>query len=120
MALFQTIGEDNLYERVFITRPLGISVKIQARCQTLDEKMAPYIAPFFDNLEVLFSNRKVAKQMDAHEDDKVSRITSTRKRKKAMAKLAKQPSQHDEDEEEVSHVSLFSFSSITVWLRSKR
>ena len=27
---------------------------------TLEEKMAPYIAPFYDNLEVLFNNRKTA------------------------------------------------------------
>ena len=83
MALFQTIGEDNLYERVFITRPLvHIGKDTGALPGTLDEKMAPYIAPFFDNLEVLFSNRKVVKHMDAHEDDKSSLITSTRKRKK--------------------------------------
>lgn len=102
MALFQTIGEDNLYERVFITRPLvHIGKDTGALPGTLDEKMAPYIAPFFDNLEVLFSNRKIVKQSEAHEDDAVSRITSTRKRKKAMAKLAKQPT-HREDEDEDS------------------
>ena len=52
MALFQTIGEDNLYERVFITRPLvHIGKDTGALPGTLDEKMAPYIAPFFDNLK---------------------------------------------------------------------
>jgi PhoH-like ATPase len=101
MALFQTIGEDNLYERVFITRPLvHIGKDTGALPGTLDEKMAPYIAPFFDNLEVLFSNRKVVKQPETGEDDPVSRITSTRKRKKAMAKLARQPSKREEEEDE--------------------
>jgi PhoH-like ATPase len=101
MALFQTIGEDNLYERVFITRPLvHIGKDTGALPGTLEEKMAPYIAPFFDNLEVLFSNRKVSKQPEVHEDDAVSRITSTRKRKKAMAKLAKQPAKRDDEEED--------------------
>jgi len=110
MALFQTIGEDNLYERVFITRPLvHIGKDTGALPGTLDEKMAPYIAPFFDNLEVLFSNRKVVKEMDTQEDERVSRITSTRKRKKAMAKLAKQPSQHDEEEEETKPRKPFQF-----------
>jgi len=99
MALFQTIGEDSLYERVFITRPLvHIGKDTGALPGTLDEKMAPYIAPFFDNLEVLFSNRKIVKQPDAHQDDPVNRITSTRKRKKAMAKLARQPGTNEEDD----------------------
>jgi PhoH-like ATPase len=101
MALFQAIGEDNLYERVFITRPLvHIGKDTGALPGTLDEKMAPYIAPFFDNLEVLFSNRKVVKQPELTEDDAVSRITSTRKRKKAMAKLAKQPSKAESEDDE--------------------
>ena len=102
MALFQAIGEDNLFERVFITRPLvHIGKDTGALPGTLDEKMAPYIAPFFDNLEVLFSNRKVVKKPEAMEDDALSRITSTRKRKKAMAKLAKQPSsERDNDEDD--------------------
>ena len=102
MALFQAIGEDNLFERVFITRPLvHIGKDTGALPGTLDEKMAPYIAPFFDNLEVIFSNRKVVKKPEAMEDDAVSRITSTRKRKKAMAKLAKQPSsERDNDEDD--------------------
>jgi PhoH-like ATPase len=101
MALFQAIGEDNLYERVFITRPLvHIGKDTGALPGTLDEKMAPYIAPFFDNLEVLFSNRKIVKSADTTEEDSVSRITSTRKRKKAMAKLAKQPSKQENEEDE--------------------
>ncbi|MDQ8207018.1 PhoH family protein [Coraliomargarita sp. SDUM461003] len=102
MALFQTIGEDNLYERVFISRPLvNIGKDTGALPGTLEEKMAPYIAPFFDNLEVLFSNRKVVKQEEpTNEDAHINRITSTRKRKKAMAKLAKQPSKQESAEEE--------------------
>lgn len=104
MALFQTLGEDNLYERVFITRPLvHIGKDTGALPGTLDEKMAPYIAPFYDNLEVLFSNRKVSKKDEPGEDEaRLDRITSTRKRKKAMAKLAKQPAQQDHDEDDAN------------------
>ncbi|MFU8847105.1 MAG: PhoH family protein [Opitutales bacterium] len=102
MALFQAIGEDNLYERVFITRPLvHIGKDTGALPGTLDEKMAPYIAPFYDNLEVLFSNRKVTKKdLPIENQTHIDRITSTRKRKKAIAKLARQPSHQEQEEEE--------------------
>jgi PhoH-like ATPase len=102
MALYQTLGEDNLYERVFITRPLvHIGKDTGALPGTLEEKMAPYIAPFYDNLEVLFSNRKIAKNEGTESAQaKLEKITSNRKRKKAMAKLAKQPPSPEEDDEE--------------------
>lgn len=102
MALYQTLGEDNLYERVFITRPLvHIGKDTGALPGTLEEKMAPYIAPFYDNLEVLFSNRKISKREEIDtEQAKLDRITSNRKRKKAMTRLAKQPAQAEKDEEE--------------------
>jgi PhoH-like ATPase len=101
MALFQTLGEDNLFERVFITRPLvHIGKDTGALPGTLDEKMAPYIAPFYDNLEVLFSNRKVSQKGEPDDERaRLDRITSTRKRKKAMAKLAKAPIQPDDEDE---------------------
>ncbi|MEM7791324.1 MAG: PhoH family protein [Verrucomicrobiota bacterium] len=105
MALYQALGEDNIYERVFITRPLvHIGKDTGALPGTLEEKMAPYIAPFYDNLEVLFSNRKIAKNPEPNpEHEHIDRITSNRKRKKAMAKLAKQP-QHDAEEEDPNTV----------------
>lgn len=102
MALYQTLGEDNLYERVFITRPLvHIGKDTGALPGTLEEKMAPYIAPFYDNLEVLFSNRK-STEHSKHEQEQaqLDKITSNRKRKKALAKLAKQPVQTEDEEEE--------------------
>lgn len=101
MALYQTLGEDNLYERVFITRPLvHIGKDTGALPGTLEEKMAPYIAPFYDNLEVLFSNRKLPTRPRADpEQARIDRITSNRKRKKAMARLAKQPQSAEADEE---------------------
>jgi len=104
MALFQTLGEDNLYERVFITRPLvHIGKDTGALPGTLDEKMAPYIAPFFDNLEVLFSNRKLSTKDESSSDKaRLERITSTRKRKKAMAKFAEQPSVKEQDDDEAN------------------
>lgn len=121
MALYQTLGEDNLYERVFITRPLvNIGKDTGALPGTLEEKMAPYIAPFYDNLEVLFSNRKVAKQDQPEaEHAHLDRITSNRKRKKAMAKLAKQPAHQDKDEEDANkprkpYQFLFDFDMVEV------
>ncbi len=102
MALFQTLGEDNLYERVFITRPLvHIGKDTGALPGTLEEKLAPYIAPFYDNLEVLFSNRKVMRKDEPNENQaRLDRITSTRKRKKAMAKMARQPSPQEQNNDE--------------------
>ena len=102
MALYQAIGDDNLYERVFITRPLvHIGKDTGALPGTLEEKMAPYIAPFYDNLEVLFSNRKVIKRPVSDPDQaKLERITSNRKRKKAMSKMAKQPAHTEQEEDE--------------------
>jgi PhoH-like ATPase len=102
MALYQTLGDDNLYERLFITRPLvHIGNDTGALPGTLEEKMAPYIAPFYDNLEVLFSNRKVVKRPPVDPNQaKLDRITSNRKRKKAMSKMAKQPAQIEQAEED--------------------
>ena len=63
--------------------------------------MAPYISPFYDNLEVLFSNRKtISDNQDSEVDSKFNKITSNRKRKKAIAKLAKQPHYNDNDSDD--------------------
>ena len=51
----------------------------------LDEKDGPYIAPFFDNLEVLFSDRALKRRGRRSLKARIDRITSNRKRKKAMA-----------------------------------
>lgn len=104
MALYQTLGEDNLFERVYITRPLvHIGKDTGALPGSLDEKMAPYIAPFYDNLEVLFSNRKVNQSDESQADQAhIDKITSNRKRKKAMARLAKQPASNEQEEDEKS------------------
>ena len=102
MALYQTLGKDNLYERIFITRPLvHIGKDTGALPGTLEEKMAPYIAPFFDNLEVLFSNRKLSGQSQLEQDQAhIDKITSNRKRKKALAKLAKMPLLGEDEDED--------------------
>ncbi|MGC6456520.1 MAG: PhoH family protein [Coraliomargaritaceae bacterium] len=121
MALYQALGEDNLYERVFITRPLvHIGKDTGALPGTLEEKMAPYIAPFYDNLEVLFSNRKLVTAEDSlKEQERIDRITSNRKRKKAMAKLAKQPASNEKEDEEANsprkpYQFLFDFGMVEV------
>lgn len=101
MALYQAIGEDSLYEHVFITRPLvHIGKDTGALPGTLEEKLAPYIAPFYDNLEVLFSNRKVVKMPNADsKQSRLERITSNRKRKKAMARLVQQSAKAESEDE---------------------
>lgn len=101
MALYQAIGEDSLYEHVFITRPLvHIGKDTGALPGTLEEKMAPYIAPFYDNLEVLFSNRKPAKRpVESSTQAHLDRITSNRKRKKVMAKLVNQSAKAESENE---------------------
>ena len=106
MALYQTLGEDNLYERLFITRPMvHIGKDTGALPGTLEEKMGPYIAPFFDNLEVLFSNRAIARRPDLDpKQAHLERITSTRKRKKAMARLAKQPGNQESEADDSAKV----------------
>lgn len=106
MALYQTLGEDNLYERLFITRPMvHIGKDTGALPGTLEEKMGPYIAPFFDNLEVLFSNRAITRRPESDpEQAHLDRITSTRKRKKAMARLAKQPSHQEQESDDSAKV----------------
>ncbi len=121
MALYQTLGEENLYERVFITRPLvHIGKDTGALPGTLEEKMAPYIAPFYDNLEILFNNRKISKKEEVESAlSQLDKITSNRKRKKAMAKLAKQPNaQESEDDENNSprkpYQFLFDFNLVEV------
>ena len=82
--------------------------------------MAPYIAPFYDNLEVLFSNRKLATPEESlKQQERIDRITSNRKRKKAMAKLAKQTTANEKEEEESNsprkpYQFLFDFGMVEV------
>ena len=120
MALYQTLGKDNLYERIFITRPLvHIGKDTGALPGSLEEKMAPYIAPFFDNLEVLFSNRKLSGQSQLEQDQAhIDKITSNRKRKKALAKLAKMPLLGEDEDEDSKprkpYQFLFDFDLVVV------
>lgn len=106
MALYQTLGEGNLYERLFITRPMvHIGKDTGALPGNLEEKMGPYIAPFFDNLEVLFSNRAIKRRGEEDpEKARIDLITSNRKRKKAMALLAKQPDQKEAEGDDSNKV----------------
>ena len=121
MALYQAIGDNNLYEHVFITRPLvHIGKDTGALPGTLEEKMAPYIAPFYDNLDILFSNRTTGKRSVDHSNQaRLDRITSNRKRRKALAKLVKQSkaSERDDDDESKlrkSYQFLFDYGTVEV------
>lgn len=102
LALYQAMDDDSHYEHVFITRPLvHIGKDTGALPGTLEEKMAPYIAPFYDNLEVLFSNRKAQKHQKAALDkDYLTRISSSRKHKTVKTKLMKQLANAASEEKE--------------------
>ena len=82
--------------------------------------MAPYIAPFYDNLEVLFNNRKTAGESgNLDGSSQIDKITSNRKRKKAMAKLAKQPQNNeghseDSDKPRKPYQFLFDYGMVIV------
>jgi len=55
VAMHEVLSENNHYERLLISRPVVEMGKgIGYLPGTKEEKMAPYMQPYFDNLEVLF------------------------------------------------------------------
>ncbi len=58
-ALHEVLSEHSHYERLLVARPVVEMGKgIGYLPGSKEEKMAPYMQPYFDNLEVLFPNRK--------------------------------------------------------------
>jgi len=58
-ALHEVLSEHSHYQRLLVARPVvEMGRGIGYLPGTKEEKMAPYMQPYFDNLEVLFPNRK--------------------------------------------------------------
>lgn len=65
-AAFEQVLEKNIYNKVLVTRPMAsIGQDVGFLKGTKDEKFLPWMAPIFDNCEVLFSNngKKQTKQI---------------------------------------------------------
>jgi predicted ribonuclease YlaK len=55
-ALSQVLSDFSPYKKLYVSRPVvQIGKDIGALPGTKEEKLSPYIQPYFDNLEVLFS-----------------------------------------------------------------
>ena len=84
-ALTQVLSDHTLYKKLYISRPvMQVGKDLGFLPGDKNEKLAPYIQPYFDNLEVLFSPRNV------REDDISTYDGNTHKqRKKMQAERAK-------------------------------
>ncbi|MDR2863136.1 MAG: PhoH family protein [Puniceicoccales bacterium] len=83
-ALAQVLSEFTQYKKLYISRPVvQIGRDIGALPGTKDEKLSPYVQPYFDNLEVLFSQNTAHA---AHEDLDTTGTTNRRKKKNHAAK----------------------------------
>jgi len=66
-ALHEVLSENSHYQRLLISRPIvEMGRGIGYLPGTKEEKMGPYMQPYFDNLEVLFPNRKANKQKNTN------------------------------------------------------
>jgi PhoH-like ATPase len=66
-ALHEVLSEHSHYQRLLISRPVVEMGKgIGYLPGTKEEKMHPYMQPYFDNLEVLFPNRQSKKNKANH------------------------------------------------------
>ncbi|MCG8528874.1 MAG: PhoH family protein, partial [Opitutales bacterium] len=62
-ALHEVLSENSHYQRLLISRPIvDMGRGIGYLPGTKEEKMGPYMQPYFDNLEVLFPNRRSPRQ----------------------------------------------------------
>lgn len=89
-ALSQVLSDFSPYKKLYVSRPVvQIGKDIGALPGTKEEKLSPYIQPYFDNLEVLFSkNGAVATPPTVKESVATD---SQRKQKKAQAMKSAQP-----------------------------
>jgi PhoH-like ATPase len=61
-ALHEVLSDNSHYQRLLIARPVvEMGRGIGYLPGTKEEKMGPYMQPYFDNLEVLFPNKRSAK-----------------------------------------------------------
>lgn len=74
-AGINAVIEQQKYERVIVTRPIQpFGNDIGYLPGTLQEKMAPWVAPIFDNLDVLFSNDSAKAMMETYIDRGLIRV----------------------------------------------
>lgn len=92
-ALSQVLSDFSPYKKLYVSRPVvQIGKDIGALPGSKEEKLSPYIQPYFDNLEVLFSkNGSAAPQPQQPAAREAVATDSQRKKKKAQAMKAAQP-----------------------------
>jgi PhoH-like ATPase len=92
-ALSQVLSDFSPYKKLYVSRPVvQIGKDIGALPGTKEEKLSPYIQPYFDNLEVLFSrNGAPAAPQVAPSGKGLLATDSQRKQKKAQAMKSAQP-----------------------------
>ena len=116
-ALTHTLGVDfnGGFERVYISRPtVEIGKDPGALPGDKDAKMAPYMQNYFDNLEVLFSKRRIIPE------SLVGKSASQRKMKRENAKRQNHQAHHEEKIDSFLPTgSRTTFSSNRVWFKSK-
>ena len=63
-GLQQTIGEDSIYKKIVVTKPVEpVGKDIGFLPGTLEEKMLPWLAPIQDNLQFLMGNDRMTLNM---------------------------------------------------------
>jgi PhoH-like ATPase len=92
-ALSQVLSDFAPYKKLYVSRPVvQIGKDIGALPGTKEEKLSPYIQPYFDNLEVLFSRSGAPASAQVSPSSKQLIATdSQRKQKKAQAMKSAQP-----------------------------
>jgi PhoH-like ATPase len=91
-ALAQVLSEHSPYKKLYVSRPVvQIGKDLGALPGTKEEKLSPYIQPYFDNLEVLFSRAGAAPAPAVHSAPAAVASDSKAKRKQAQARKAAPP-----------------------------
>jgi PhoH-like ATPase len=93
-ALSQVLSDFSPYKKLYVSRPVvQIGKDIGALPGSKEEKLSPYIQPYFDNLEVLFAkNGAGGPPAPTANSEKGSVATDSRnKKKKAQAMKSAQP-----------------------------
>jgi len=89
-ALSQVLSEHSPYKKLYVSRPVvQIGKDLGALPGTKEEKLSPYIQPYFDNLEVLFS--RAGAPPSSQPTPAVVASDSKAKRKQALARKAAPP-----------------------------
>ena len=92
-ALSQVLSEFSPYKKLYVSRPVvQIGKDLGALPGTKEEKLSPYIQPYFDNLEVLFTRPGSAPQSSGSAPAPVAQASDSKaKRKQAQARKAAPP-----------------------------